>query len=517
MSSSTQATTGALATTLILAISWIVYHISKFGSREPGLPPGPPTVPILGNLLDFPSKHVYLKFQEWAKIYGEIYSLKLGSNTAIVLNSPKMIREFLETNSANTSDRPDWYVPEYTTDGYSLVFARYGSTWRNLRRAVHDILTKEACTRHLPIQRAESTQLLYDILKEPENVYHQCRRYSTSVILSVVFGTRTPHFNSHVIKQFEGVQRKWDHINGPGATPPIDIFRFLRYIPERWAPWKAMCNEIKVVKESCISVLRTIYKLNDLEVNYAGGILLEAGSDTTAVFLQFFVACLVEYPQVQKQAQKEIDAVVGLDRSPILDDWENLPYLQAVVREVHRFRPIVPSGVPHTNIQDQVIEGYYVPKGTYLFMNTWTVSHDENDFDQPGDFIPERFLKTEFGTKEGVDDSARRHDLPFGSGRRICPGMQLANNSIMMNAMNLVWAFNFNQTCNPQTGELIPIDLNNLTEGVLSIPKPFICDIQPRSQGHADIIRNDFMEARSIFAEFEQELSKEDSDFVSQY
>jgi len=525
----------------LLPAIWVLRRALRLGSRETGLPPGPPTVPILGNLLDLPQKHAFLKFQEWAKTYGEIYSLKFGHTTAVVLNSPRMIHELLDNRSAVTSDRPDMLVPVLATNGLNLVFARYGTTWKNMRRAVHDILTREACMRHLPIQRAESTQLMYDILNKPEDFYIQIRRYSASVITSVVFGSRSPHHESHVVQEFAAVQRKWDNILEPGATPPIDIFTFLRYVPERWAEWKQRCKEIKRrqqglyfgLAEACEKRIQEdrrngcfmefildnqdSYRLDKEMIGYTGGILLEAGSDTTAIFLQFLICCLTAYPEVQRRAQKEIDEVVGKDRSPSLEDIESLPYINAIIHEVHRFRPIVPVGIPHRITQQEIVDGYVIPKGSTIFWNIWAISHDEEAFDRPDEFIPERFLTSEFGTKSGVDDTARRHDMPFGAGRRICPGIQLANNSIIMNTMNLIWAFDFKPTVDPTTGKVIPVDPNNLTEGVLSAPKPFLCDIKPRSESHADIIRGDFADARATFAPFEQELSPQDADFVAKY
>jgi len=166
-------------------------------------------------------------------------------------------------------------------------------------------------------------------------------------------------------------------------------------------------------------------------VGYLGGVGVEAGSHTTAYVLQSLVLALVAFPEAQRKAHAEIDQVVGGDRLPTADDFANLPYVQAVIKETHRFRPAVPLGLPHATLADEEYRGYVVPKGSTIFCNIWGLFHDPELFADPDTFNPDRYILTEFGTRPGVDDGDFRHTLPFGFGRRICPGINLANNSLV--------------------------------------------------------------------------------------
>jgi len=157
-------------------------------------------------------------------------------------------------------------------------------------------------------------------------------------------------------------------------------------------------------------------------VGYLGGALLEGGSDTTSAFLQSVVLMLVAFPEVQRKAQEEVDRVIGSERSPTLEDWENLPYLQAFNKEINRFRPIAPMAIPHATTADEHYGGYVIPKGATLFMNTWGINHDPDVFDKPETFNPDRYLRSEYGTKPGVDETNFRHTLIFGAGR-VCSVM----------------------------------------------------------------------------------------------
>jgi len=248
---------------------------------------------------------------------------------------------------------------------------------------------------------------------------------------------------------------------------------------------------------------------------YLGGVLLEGGSGTTSSFVQSLVLALVAFPDVQKKAQKEIDQVIGPDRVPTVDDFENLPYIRAIVKENHRFRPVSPLAIPHASLAEETIDGYVIPQGTTIFVNNWGMFHDDEVFDQPEVFNPDRFLASEYGTKAKVDESGRRHDMVFGSGRRICPGIHLAQNSISLNTMNLIWGFSFKEALDPETKLPIKVDIHDYAKGMFTCPNPFKCNIQVRSADHAQTIKSEFAQARSTFLSFEHDLLSEDAAHVA--
>ncbi|CAL1714344.1 unnamed protein product [Somion occarium] len=513
---------------LVVLLAWVFYRLNKIGSREPGLPPGPPTIPLLGNLHHFETRGMYLKLTEWAKMYGDIYSLKFGPTPSIVISSPKLLREYVDMHGATTSDRPPVYVAELVSGGFELPLTRYGETWRIMRKAAHDMISKEACNRHLPIQRAEASQLMFDLVGSPQHFYTHLYRYSASVITSVVYGVHCPKYHDSFVEQFDHFTMRLEAALRPGNSPPVDMFPILKRLPEFVAPWKTRCKEVrKQQREIFFGMLDLVierlkneqgnecfmeyvverqkhYNLDREMLGYLGGSLLQAGIDTTAIFLQSMVACIITHPHVQLRAQQEIDDVIGPDRTPDFPDIENLPYIRALINEVHRFCPVAPTAIPHASTTDLRLGEYFVPKESIIFLNTWGIYRHEDYYENPDVFEPDRYVKSEFGTKPGVDPTGCRNDFVFGGGRRRCPGSHLANNSIALNAMNLLWAFNFSRAKDPVTGQLIDVDLNDVNkEAILLVQKPFKCQITPRSEGRAKMIQAQFEAAKGTFQQFE--------------
>ncbi|KAI0073799.1 cytochrome P450 [Panus rudis PR-1116 ss-1] len=513
-----------LVTALTLTIIyWSIRHLSRIGTREAGLPPGPPTIPLLGNLLQFPKEYTFFRFTEWARTYGGIYSLKIGPQTVIVITNPRIVRDFMDKRSIATGDRPPSKINDLITNGLHVALARSGPVWKRMRRAISAFLTREACARHIPIQVAESKQLLYDMLKSPENTYAHLGRQGASVLMSILFGTRAPTINSPLACRFARVMDMWMGILEPGATPPLDILPFLQYVPECWASWKPKCRQIRqdmlalaygfmnmnvdrikqgnrvgCFMEDLLDNQESL-GLSDEQVAFLGQASLEGGAETTTLVLRHLILYLGCHLDIQRRAQDEIDNFIGPGRMPSLEDFDHLPYCQAVVKEIIRIFPPGPLAIPHATV-----DGYH---GIY---------NDTTFFNEPERFMPERFLNSEFGTKPGVDTAGFRADLYFGSGRRICSGMILANSMMKINALNLLWAFNYRMPDIASRDPQKPITYRDFKSGITAGVKPFKCDITVRSDAHADLIRSSYEEARSVFTIFEQELSPEEIPHLSE-
>lgn len=290
------------------------------------------------------------------------------------------------------------------------------------------------------------------------------------------------------------VQDQNTAINELGATPPVDIFPFLKSLPDIVSPWRKWARNIRteyrellfrLVEDSKSSGVDCFFAkmmksqeksgLTEEQVAYLGGILvgsprvslsfvlvsdtdfisqMEAGSDTTASTLLSFLLALSSRPHVLRKCQEEVDQVVGMERSPTAADMPKLQYLRAAMKEVRtcpddarmsrqqltsltqtlRWRPVAAGGVPHVLIQDDKYGDYMLPKGTILFANTWSI-HRTCEYANPDEFIPERFLGNEYGiateSSEDGKDSMRRPLYGFGAGRRACSGQRLAENSLV--------------------------------------------------------------------------------------
>ncbi|KAJ6584471.1 cytochrome P450 [Mycena capillaripes] len=520
--------------------------LMKVGAREDGLP------------------LVHPLFTEWARKYGGLYSLKIGMGTVVVLTDVAAVRELMDRRSVMTADRPPLELNIRMAGGLYLPLSRSNHTWKTMRRTAATILTSQATIEHLPIQRAEATQLLHALIHSPQasrffhlsqsssllaytllltqltiqSFYTDIQRYSFSVIRSVLYGKRAPRFEAPDVTTFFRVVEEWNALGAPGAMPPVDLFPLLKLVPERWAGWKRECKRIRKLqrvqyfglleetKERLLSgekngsyMEKVLTRKGELGMDnemtaYFGSALLEAGAETTSSYLQFLILVLIAHPEVQRKAHEEIDRVVGEDRMPTLDDLEHMPYIRAIILETHRFRPVTPLALPHATTAAQEYQGYMIPKGATIFVNVWGIFHDPALYDNPDDFIPERYLLAENGTKPGVDGSDLRHTFIFGFGRRMCPGIHLAQNSINLNAVNFLWAFNFKPDIDAD-GNSVPPDTWAYNKGVTTSPLPFQCRITPRTPEKASIIEREFLEAADTFSKFEQALSSEDKDFLA--
>ncbi|KAJ7359853.1 cytochrome P450 [Mycena albidolilacea] len=513
-----------MALLLLVALVAICAIVLKIGSREKGLPPGPPTVPVLGNAHIFPTEFPHYKFTEWARKYGGLFSLKIGNGTVVVLTDVAAVKELLDKRSSTTADRPPSYVGDLVSDGLNMALASFTPAWKTQRRAAAVVLTPQATSKHLPIQRAEATQLLHNILHSPQSFYTDIQRYSLSVIYSVLHGKRVPRYETEEVTGFITVMHDWTALFEPGAVPPIDAIPILKLIPERWAKWKRECKRIRDLQRARYfgwledtrermrrnqhngSFMEEVLErqselgMDDEMASWFGGTLLEGATDTTSSYIQSLVLALVAYPGAQMKAHEEIDRVVGEHRMPTFEDLEQMPYVRAIISETHRFRPIAPLAVPHASLATEEYHGYIIPKGTTIFANMLILCRLAL-YDNPEEFIPERYLLSENGTKPGVDGSGLKPTFVFGFGRNL-------------NAMNLLWAFDFKPDIDTN-GNPIPVDTFAYTKGIATAPLPFKCRITPRTAVTARIIEHEFLEAADAFSKFEVGLSPDDKEFVA--
>ncbi|KAH9162257.1 cytochrome P450, partial [Lactarius sanguifluus] len=203
------------------------------------------------------------------------------------------------------------------------------------------------------------------------------------------------------------------------------------------------------------------------------GTLYLGGADTTVSALQTFILAMTLYPEVQRKAQAEIDRVIGTLRLPDFSDQDALPYVQAVFKEVLRWHPVTPLGVPHKVMVSDIYEGYYIPAGSTVISNTWGIMHDPAIFAEPDRFYPERWLSP---------DAPPFPNQAFGFGARQCPGRFLARASMWLNIVGILTAFNITPTEDGPPEEAF-------SSGIISYVKPFRCNILPRSATAASLVR----------------------------
>jgi cytochrome P450 len=240
---------------------------------------------------------------------------------------------------------------------------------------------------HIRLIEAEATQMLFDFMCEPEKSNLHPKRFSNSIIMSLIYGIRTKNTEVKHMGELYEVMEKWSSVMETGATPPVDLVPWLKYVPE-WmlGNWKSRAREVsrgmnglyarltdRVLKrrkegvklESLLDYIldqAPEVELSRHELNFFGGTIMEGGSDTTSSMILAFIHAMIKYPDVQKMAQDEIDRVLGGSRSPKWSDYAELPYVSQVVKETMRWRPVTPLSVPHaTNAGKCSGEGSLVP------------------------------------------------------------------------------------------------------------------------------------------------------------
>ncbi|KAH7886506.1 cytochrome P450 [Phlebopus sp. FC_14] len=525
---------------LASAVAYASLYALRIGSRGKDLPPGPPTIPILGNSHIFPTRRLHIQFAEWAKTYGDIISLKIFQMTIIVLHSPSGVREIIDKRSLSSSNRPLSIISEMIiAENMNLGSGRFANeTWRTLRKAVAQLLSPENFKQFEECVHAEASQLMWDLSRDPEAWYHHIHRFTTSFATTITYGRRSPCITSPDVAEFLHVHPKFLAALDIGAFPPVDLFPPLKYVPESWAAWKHVVKEVRALHDKLYGRLLSAVQLR-LEKGAANGSFMEdmilnarklgfvreeilmnlgavviQGSDTSSATLQNLVLCLVAFPEAQRKARQEIDNVIGVNRTPNPADIQDLPYTRALIEECSRFHSVGPLGLPHAMTKDEVVDGVLIPKNAIVFMNIWGMFHDPRYFDRPNDFMPERFLLNQFGIKPGVeDDAGRRANLMFGGGRRICPGVAFARASLEINAMNFIWAFEFLPALDPATGQEVPPNMEDYSHGITAARAETAIRIKPRSKKHVDLLTRQFAEAGRTLSRFEAELTDEDREF----
>jgi len=201
------------------------------------------------------------------------------------------------------------------------------------------------------------------------------------------------------------------------------------------------------------------------------------GADTTVCALYNFAIAMALYPEVQKKAQKSLDAVLEGSRLPDFNDFSELPYLSAVINEVLRWHPVTPFAIYHVSTEDDTYEGYHIPKGAMIIPNLWAILHDEGIFGPDTHrFIPERFVKADGSVKLDLSEM----DLAFGFGRRACPGRLMARDTLWIIAASLLTAYSITDPLD-MDGNVLTADSHlEYTNAMVSFPPHTRVSFKPR-------------------------------------
>ncbi|KAI9836035.1 MAG: hypothetical protein M1819_001646 [Sarea resinae] len=505
---------------LILVSAYGLYRLLSIGKRDKRMPPGPPTLPILGNFHQIPRTGLYKQFQAWAKEYGSIFSLKFGPTDVIVLCDRKAVHHLLDKKGAIYSDRPYTYVGRLLTQGDHIAIEQMDPIWREKRKVIaHNFSPKVLDEQHFKIQEAEATVLMNDLLDSPDKFFNHIRRYTASVASVIAFGHRGPTFESFWGHCVYTVMDQWTAAMEAGANPPVDEYPILKLIPTRWCWWKKRAIVAGGVFEEIWGKARRIvderiakgdkrdaiidrlldeynkkgWPMSQHAFNNLIGEIVEGAADTTAAQLLTLMLALAKNPHVQKKAREQIDPICGKERSPQWSDFKEMMYINQIIKEGMRWRPVAVTGLPHRVREDDEYEGMRIPKDSTVFIPVWAIHHTEEIYPDHESFNPDRYVNhTKLANDySGSSDWAGRDHYGYGAGRRSCPGLHLAERNMWRITAKILWAFEISEPVDPKTGKTIPLDPDAYNPGILQAPLPFNVNIKPRSPEHVAIIRRE--------------------------
>lgn len=505
------------------------------------MPPGPRPLPFLGNKLQIPPTKQWVQFQEWSKKYGPIYTIWIGRRPTIIISDPVVAAELMEVRSSKYSSRPRMVaMGELLWDNASILVQPYGKQWSVRRRLLHVAMTPKSLRLYKPVQQAEARRLAYGLLNRPEDYVKLIETFTSSVVFCVAYGHRIDSLNAQVIRQRFEFMHYSASLNVPGRYL-VESFPILKYVPDFLAPWKADIKDhgrreaaanmalTEIVKgdiaraqatgtsdqlpDSLCKILLDMratedIPLSDRDFSFLPASLFGAGSDTTASTMCSAFLALVTHPETLLAAHKELDEVIGPDRTPTFEDEASLPYIRAFCKEVLRWRPVaVLGGTPHASTEDDHYNGHFIPAGTTILGNSWAINLNEEYYPNPHHFNPQRFLDENVAARtKGIPTADRElggrghpnksGHSSFGWGRRICPGANLALNSLFIAMATLLWAYDIE----PIPGRVY--DIFDYTEGFNIRPKPFECRIRIRSDQHRQVLERDNKTASEYLAKF---------------
>ncbi|XP_043687415.1 cytochrome P450 CYP82D47-like [Telopea speciosissima] len=504
----------------------VFYHLWVFFSKGTQIeksktveaPEAPGSWPIIGYLRQLATPQpLFRTLASMAEKHGPAFIVRFGVHQTLVVSSSEMVKECFTINDKALASRPRSAFGNHFTYNYAMMgFAPYGSYWREIRKLVvlellsnrrldslkHYQYTDELWVKNknnnLPI-KVEMNRLLRDLIMNVVLKMVIGKHYFCVVEVGEDCNIEVQKIQNIII-EFFGITR---------VSVASDAIPFLGWIlgfkgEER--AMKKIAKEVDLIAQSWLQehlekrqyfadqkdeqadfmdVMLSILEEDDAQfhgqpcdnvVKATTMTMILAATDTTAVSMPWALSLLLNNQQVLKKAQEEIDKHVGKDRNVDEKDIGNLVYLQAIVKETLRLYPVAPLLVPHEAIEDCNVVGFRIRSGTRVLVNAWKLHRDPNIWTNPLGFQPERFLSKH----ADVDVRGKNFEfIPFGSGRRSCPGISFALQTMHMMLARLLHGFEL------RTPLDLPVDMTEQGSG-LTIPKqkPLELLLTPRLPSH---------------------------------
>ncbi|XP_048332511.2 cytochrome P450 71AU50 [Ziziphus jujuba] len=460
-------------------------------NKNKKLPPGPRGFPIFGSLHllgEFPHRDLH----QLAKHYGPIMHLRLGLVPTTVVSSPQAAELFLKTHDLVFATRPSHEAAKHISyDQKNLTFAKYGSYWRTIRKMCTLELLSTLKIDSFRDMRKEELGLFIEFVREAArdqaavDLSAKISSLSADMSCIMVFGKK--YLDSEFDERgFKAVIQEGMHLaavpNLGDYIPQIARFDFQGLTKKMKAVSKVFDDFFEKIIDEHIQSAGDEHKTSkdfvDVMLSFMGSeeseyrierpnikaIILDmlvASMDTSATAIEWAMSELIKHPRIMKRVRKEIEKIVGKERMVEESDLESLEYLNMVVKETLRLHPVAPLLLPHASMEDCTVEGFHIPKESHVIFNAWAIGRDPLAWTDPEKFFPERF--------EGSSVDLRRRYfqlIPFGSGRRGCPGIQLGLTVVRLVLAQLVHCFDWELP-----NGMLPTELDMTEEFGITTPR----------------------------------------------
>ncbi|XP_061357359.1 cytochrome P450 81Q32-like [Gastrolobium bilobum] len=497
---------------LILFLFLSKYVLLKRKAKHRNLPPSPPALPLIGHL-HLIKEPLHRSLEKLKEKYGHIIFLKLGTRKVLVVSSPSAVEECLTKNDITFANRPQTLAGKYLNyDGKTVGFASYGDYWRNLRRLTTiELFSNNRLGMFARVREEEIQLLVKQLFKECKgsqtskvNLRDKLVELSFNIMLRMLSGKR--YYGDDVIaqegKEFQSLMKEYVELVGSGNLN--DFLTILQWVDFQGIKKKMVkvMNKMDIFLQNLIEEHRRNRRVSSTKEQRNMTIIdlmldlqrddpqfyteetikalilamLVAGSETSAITMEWSLSLLLNNPDAMKKTRFEIDTYVGQHHLLNELDTAKLKYLQNVITETMRLYPVAPLMIPHESSKDCKVCGFDIPEGTMLFVNLWTLHRDAEWWVEPTRFEPERF-------ERGEGSDVLYNMIPFGIGRRACPGAPLAKR-VMGHALGaLIQCFEWERIGDQEI---------NMMEGVgLTMPKvePLVAVCRPR-QGMIKVLSN---------------------------
>ncbi|XP_019464848.1 PREDICTED: cytochrome P450 83B1-like [Lupinus angustifolius] len=489
-----------MITLVLLAFPLLLLFLYKKHKRtiNSTLPPGPRGLPIIGNLHQLDSNVLPLNLYELSKTYGPIFSLQLGLRPAIIISSPKLAKEVLKTHDLDLCTRPSLFsLMKISYNGLDMVFSPYRDYWRHTRKiSIIHFLSLKRVLMFSSIRKYEVTQLMKTISKhvsssQVTNLSELMTCLTTTLVCRTAFGRRYEEEGTEksmflgLLKEAQELLTAFYYTDFVPFLGWIDkltglmgrlekMFKVLdgfyqNVIDEHLDPKREKLEDEEDIIDALLQQKNDPSNAMDLTPGHIKPIIMNlivGGADTSAAALVWAMTSLMKNPRVMHKVQSEVRNLFSGKDFIEENDIQKLPYLKAVIKETFRLYPPVPLLVTRETMKKCNIGGYEIPEKTLVYVNAWALHRDHETWKDPEEFYPERFLEN------NIDFRGQDFELiPFGSGRRICPGVHMAVATIEVTLANLICSFDW-EMAQGMKSEDIDIDV---LPGVVQHKKNHLC------------------------------------------